>query len=293
MKLGLCCISEILKEKGKQSFRTITRKRALTYTRDELEIVLEELILHNLEITKQIVFHCADIGISHYRLSSSLFPIIGEKTLGFSVSWLDSRPKIIKSLKELGGIIKACGLTVSSHPGQYTVLPSVNPTVVENAIVDLNLHGWLHDRIDQPRDYSNPINIHIGFSGDSPENIHKRFMEGFNRLDDSVKSRLVLENEDKGIWNCETIFKFFGNVFPLTYDNLHEKTNPSNLIDPITKFISTWKNFQPVFHWSEGIDETSRSHTQYFSHIPSYIKETLCVWECEVKAKDKAIIQIL
>ena len=46
-------------------------------------------------------------------------------------------------------------------------------------------------------------------------------------------------------------------------------------------------------HWSEGINNT-KSHTDYASHVPSIVSDNLdCIWEVELKAKDKSIVKIL
>jgi UV DNA damage repair endonuclease len=56
MKLGLVCISEILKKKDKSlAFKTMTRKR---FSELDRQLALKELssrILHNCKLTKQIV----------------------------------------------------------------------------------------------------------------------------------------------------------------------------------------------------------------------------------------------
>jgi hypothetical protein len=47
-------------------------------------------------------------------------------------------------------------------------------------------------------------------------------------------------------------------------------------------------------HWSEGTAEKPRSHAQFASFIPEVIAKNLdCVWEFELKGKDKAILKIL
>ena len=60
-------------------------------------------------------------------------------------------------------------------------------------------------------------------------------MRNFFACDIGVRNRLVLENEDKGFWSCQNLYKYFYSYmrhvynfnFPLTLDNLHDKCNPS------------------------------------------------------------------
>ena len=67
-----------------------------------------------------------------------------------------------------------------------------------------------------------PINIHPSVSihpstktkDDTEENLREivdRFYEGFKQCDEGVQKRLVVENEDKGCWNCGNMFIYFYN----------------------------------------------------------------------------------
>ena len=74
MKLGLVCISELLRQKRPDlAFQTMTRTHFLRQKREDAIIQLSARISHNLTVTIETIKHCAIIGIKHYRLSSSLF----------------------------------------------------------------------------------------------------------------------------------------------------------------------------------------------------------------------------
>ena len=317
MKLGLVCISELLKEEdSSNAFRRVTRKKFIEMRdndEDEAFTYLSDLIIHNLELTSKVIEHCQKNEISHYRISSSLFPLITDPTLNFAISDLPKYQDIVLKMKNVGSTAKKCGVSVSMHPDQYNVLASTNSEAVEKTINELNFTGLVLSIMGFEEDYSCPVNIHVNCSTKNCEEIElkqivDRFMESFERLDDSIKSRLVLENEDKGCWNCGNLFKWFhlycgaeyDHAFPLTYDNLHHKCNPAYINEEVVSdkqnvdaFYHTWpEDVIPVFHWSEGTKENPRSHTDYYSDdIPDF--ERVVVWECEVKAKDKAILKLL
>lgn len=294
MKLGLCCISEILKQKS-VSFRTMTRKSFLSKPRGESEAKLHGIIENNLSVLTQIIEHCANIGISHYRLSSSMFPLIGDPVLNLSFHEFCS--SYSTDLKIIGDRIRELGLTVSSHPAQYTVLPSLNPQTVQLALFDLETHAWLHDSLGFPPDKTNPINIHVGLSKGEPEDISNRFYAAYNKLSNNVRSRLVLENDDKGAWSPKMLLQHFTG-FTFTFDNLHyiaQGGEKKDLEYWMGEFGKTWGDFTPIFHWSEGgAGGKPRSHVDYFSEIPQYVLDNRdIIFEAEVKAKDLAILKIL
>lgn len=320
--LGLTCISEILKEqdKKKYSFRTMTRKRFLEQSvkegRDEILTELSERILHNARATRHIIRHCIDSGILHYRLSSALFPLLTDESLGIN---LDDLPDIVEIKKELFGAGKIAtdfGISIGSHPDQFNVLASLNQDAVRRTINELNFQASVLDMLGLPQDHTAPMNIHINYTPKADETLEvvaSRFFRNLSMCDQGVYRRLTIENEDKGFFNVdnciefsEHLFNTFGANIPVCYDNLHDFCNPSeenSIAWQAERCAYTWVNqgegendfLSPVFHWSEGTPEKPRSHAEYFAlgNTPPHIAidpDEPAKWECEVKGKDKAIL---
>jgi len=318
-KYGLVCISEKLKHQDKAlAFRSMTRKSFLNLREQYVsgqqalsaEYVLQERILHNIRLTQKTLLHCHDNNIFHYRLSSNLFPLITDPTLNLQLEDFVGYGHIVKELKEIGKIANKYNISISIHPDQFNVLASKRDDVVQKTIRELNFHSKILDIIGLPQDYSAPINIHPSVSTKAKDEKEKslqeivdRFYEGFKQCDQGVQKRLVVENEDKGVWNCGNLFMYFynycgtkhGHFFPLTYDNLHDHCNPTvfegkavTQEQNIQAFAGTWNKNTPIFHFSWGKKENSRSHADYASeNIPSY--DMQITWEIELKAKDFAI----
>jgi UV DNA damage endonuclease len=297
MNIGLVCISEILKEQNKQNaFQTMTRARFNTLSRAEAIAQLSSRILHNASLCIKIIEHCSWIGVRHYRISSNLFPLVTDSTLGLCYSDLPDWDKIQKTLLQAGDVARRLGITLSSHPDQFNVLSSFNDDTVAKTVLELNHQSRVLDLFGCARNYSAPMCLHLNLSFDSnKESIFdyvSRFDKAFNQCDVGVRQRLVLENEDKGFWNCANLYKYF-KPFPLVFDNLHDAVNPSAFCH-FNLFKNTWGDFTPVMHWSEGLFDKPRSHAEFASHIPSVVKNNPdCVWEFELKSKDKGIVQIL
>jgi UV DNA damage endonuclease len=296
MKLGLVAISEILKEK-KISFRTMTRKSFLSKPKEIAVAQLGEIYLHNVKVTGKIIEHCAKNGIKHYRLSSSLFPLFTYFDF-IETSLADEIIQIKNVARNIGNFAKANGISLSSHPDQYNVLASLNQNVVDSTIKELNHQGWTMDIFGCSRSFESPMCLHIArspdFTKETISTFRRLFLGNYALCNSSVISRLVLENEDKGYWSAKNLYDNFENLIPLVYDNLHDFCNPSDLENKIEKFKNTWFGKTPVFHWSEGLPEKKRSHADYFSCIPDCVMQNADVtWECEVKAKDKAILKVL
>lgn len=300
MKLGLVCISEILKKRDKSlAFKTMTRRRFLELDRNAALKELSSRILHNCRLTREIILHCSISGISHYRISSGLAPLVTDSTLNISYDDLPDLQDIVLALSKAGIAAKTCGVSISSHPDMFNVLSSYSQDVINKSIKELNHQAYILDLMGLPQNYSAPMCLHLNLSPDfKKENLASyinRFETSLASCSPSVQHRLVLENEDSGYWNCVNLFECFGNKLPLVFDNLHNDTNQSSWTakECFDKFCLTWRHYTPVFHWSEGREDKPRSHADYFTHIPSIYQSKNIILECEVKAKDNAIFQIL
>lgn len=296
-KLGLVCISEILKEKDKKlAFKTMTRKQFSSLPREIAIKELSQRILHNSKITAQVIIHCASVGISHYRVSSNLMPLITDATLNLPYEDLPDLKEIQNMFLLAGNHARKVGVTLSSHPDQFNVLSSYTDTVVDKTIIELNHQSYVLDMMGCSQDHSTPMCLHVSknpiLEQESIEEYCQRFMNNLSRCDIGVQKRLVVENEDNGYWNAFNLHTIFGKLLPCVFDNLHDQINPSNRCF-MNDFKATWKHHVPVMHWSEGINHT-KSHTDYVTHVPSVVSNNLdCIWEVELKAKDKCIVKIL
>jgi len=298
MNIGLVCISEILKAKSKtNAFQTMTRSRFNSLNRAVAISDLSKKILHNARLCSVIIHHCATLGIKHYRVSSNLFPLITDSTLSLKYEDLPDFSEIKNRLQYAGELAVKLGVSISSHPDQFNVLPSFNDNTVNNSIKELNHQSYVLDLFGCKQDYSSPMCLHLNLSFDSSKetlvNYIDRFFKAFDQCDVGVRNRLVLENEDKGFWNAENLYNNFGNRLPLVFDNLHDAVNVSPFCH-FDLFKHTWGSHVPVMHWSEGLKDTPRSHAEYASHMPAVVQSnTDCVWEFELKGKDKAIVKVL
>lgn len=309
MKLGLVCISELLREKSPfMAFKTMTRKSFLKEKDKNVAIdTLSHRILHNLTVSNETIKHCASIGVKHYRLSSSIFPLVTDPTLSLTLEHFPRYSEILSKLAEIGNSSKRLNISLSLHPDQYVVLGSNSDDVCSKSIKELNFFGWMLDAMGCNQDYSCPINIHPALSKfESAEGFVDKFVTNFFKCDLSVRSRLVIENEHNGFWNCNNLYDHFHNYvknkygfhFPLTLDNWHDHCNPSvdnNAVVPYNshflKFYNTWPNV-PVFHWSQGKSDKDPAHISTLSLIPPDLGLDV-IYEVEVKDKDKGFQHLL
>ena len=296
---SLCCISNELKEEG-HSFKTMTWKRFNQLVDSEgQQFALNELgerWLNNVRVTRLCIEHCHKNGWG-YRVSSALFPCLTHPEFEYSIEDVPQYEQIMEEFRDIVYYNETWQVRLSAHPDQFNVLASENQSSVDKTIAELNHHGWVMDMLGCERNYYNPINIHVNCTKGNLADIADRFMSNLNKCEQSVTSRLVVENEDKGCWTVGNLISHFN--IPITYDNLHDKCNPSigslmqdgGLVSSMAACASTWGSVKPLFHYSESHpDKTNpRSHADMPTGHPASDQYD---WDIELKSKDAAIREL-
>ena len=294
MSYSLCCISNTLAAEGSK-FQTMTWHRFSQLDRDEAISIVSQRTLNNLRVTRKIIEQCYFNGWG-YRVSSNLFPLLTYDVAELKLEDYPDYADIMATLTDCAYIIKSKNVRVSCHPDQFNVLASEGKHNVAKTIKELNHHGWLMDMLGAPRDYRAPINIHVNNTKGDPADIAARFMANLAECDKSVQSRLVVENEDKGIWTPKLLAEHFN--IPITYDNLHHKCLPDGLSAEAAFKLCyrTWHRtgyFKPLFHYSESHPDkpNPRSHADMPVSKPNDYGMSFPVdYDIELKSKDDAIL---
>ena len=305
---NLCCISLSLKKSGSKH-RAFRFTQFEKHSRTEALQILGERALENLQTTLDTMRFARDSGWG-YRISSTLFPLFNLDKANVGMDDLPNATMIDDKFREIRKFIYSLSpreFRISFHPDHFNVLCSANPEVVRRTINELDHHAWLMDEMagEASRSYWYPLNIHMSRSTGDPETIAEQFIENYNKLPARVRARLVLENEDKGLWTPDRLFELIHvpTGIPITYDNLHHKCNPG-LWDTREAFrvcASTWRahDVNPLFHYSEGgANNNPRAHTDFATSSPAlfrsqhdsdYTKNMHIDWDIELKQKDYAI----
>jgi len=294
INLGYCCINMTLQKERKVTIgRGMIKK---TFAEKGIKYA-SELALANVKDMVEIIKWNHTNGFTLYRMSSDMFPWYSE----YELKDLPDYEKICNVLKGAGTLAKQYGQRLTFHPGPFSVLASANPDVVTKTIRDLNTHGEIMDLIGLPRTPYAAINIHVNTTAPNKEDAMARFCANFTLLNDSAKSRLVVENDDKE--SQYTVEDLFAGVYahigiPITFDYHHHWCHPGKLSQEAALVLASvsWpKTVKQLVHFSscktihEDASQTNkRAHADYiYDHINDYGLD-LDV-EVEAKAKELAV----
>lgn len=258
--------------------------------------ISNECIRNNLDDLMNILKWNIENRIYMFRISSDIIPFGGHPVN--NIKWWET---FSSELMECGKFIRINNIRVSMHPGQYTVLNSPNEEVVKRSIADLEYHCIFLDSLEA--DYSNKIVLHVGGVYGDKYFSTKRFRTNFNLLSDSLKNRLVLENDDKS-YTIRDVLDICNELsIPAVFDNLHHKLNTCSLrMEEILKLVkSTWKTAdgRVKIHYSdEDIDKKGGAHsrsvnTQNFLSYMEIIRDLNADIMLEVKDKEISAIKCI
>jgi UV DNA damage endonuclease len=288
--LGYACINMTLGKKKITTNRSMIKK---TFLKEGIDRA-SELGLQNTRDLVEIIKWNEQQGIKLFRITSNLFPWSSE----YQLSSMPHFAPISNLLKGIGVLVSNYGQRITSHPGPFNVLVSPNEKVVLNTITDLSLHGEVFDLMGLSRTPYNVINIHCnGVYGDKVSAMD-RFCRNFDRLPDSVKTRLTVENDDKAsMYSVKDLMYVHKQIgIPIVFDYHHHKFCTGDLSEreALEMAMSTWpKGIKPVVHYSESaIGKMPQAHSDYiFDKINTYGYDLDI--EVEAKMKELAVLTYL
>jgi len=297
MNLGYACINMTL---GSQKPKVTTNRSMIKKTFNEKGIpYASELGIQNCRDLVEIIKWNHQNGINFFRLSSGMFPWASE----YNLTEMPHYNRIKNLLAGAGNLAKKYNQRITSHPGPFNVLVSPREHVVENTITDLTTHGEVFDLMGLSRTPYNKLNIHCnGVYGDKIAAMD-RFCKNFERLPESVQTRLTVENDDKAsMYSVKDLMYIHERIgIPIVFDYHHHKFCTGDLSEEeaLKLAASTWGDIKPVVHYSESksLHESNdklkpQAHSDYISSVPNTYGLDVDIM-VEAKAKELSILEYI
>jgi UV DNA damage endonuclease len=231
--------------------------------RQSKDIAVEKLwnlMKQNIEATRLLVNKVGDLDnhLRMVRLSSDILPVFTEPNW----SWFYKQPDVIayaeQNFARVGDTARKKNVRLSMHPGQFTVLASDNPDIVNRSIEEFEYHGTMAKWMGFGNAFQDfKINVHIaGRAG--PEGIRR----AYQRLSTEARNCITIENEENswGLDDCLSI----SDIVPIVLDIHHNWCREGSYIDPnsdnVKRVLDSWRGVRPVLHYSVSREDILVDH---------------------------------
>lgn len=297
IRLGYVAISKTLGKKVTSSSTvTFSNYSKITLPDKKLE-KLKSVAASNLKDLETIIKYNIENNIHFYRITSALIPLVTHPEVGY---W-GHREFLKKDFQYVGKLINNSKMRVDTHPDEFNVINSINPKVVENTKINLLRQAeWFEDfKYDLGK-----MVIHIGGATNGKKAGLERFITNFATFPYEVKSKIIIENDDKTYTAQETLNLCNELNLPMVLDVHHHNCNnkDDNIYDLIPDIFATWKNekLPPKLHFSSPRDgENDRKHSDFINaqdfvnfleNIKHFNTDIDIMLEC--KEKDLALFKL-
>jgi UV DNA damage endonuclease len=300
IRFGFVAMSVTL-EKASPS-KTVTLKSYKKLAEKDEEAALHKVLRvsrENLANTLRLLKHCKFSGVKVYRFSSKLVPLATHPLLA---GW-DYIGDLQKEFSEIGDYVKESQMRVSFHPDHYTLINSPREDVLDSSIKDLEHH---HDMLEaMGLDSRAKLVTHVGGGYRDKEKALERFRENWDKVPETIRERLVLENDDR-TYTASQVLKLCEKLnIPMVLDIHHHRCNNNG--EEIEEFLApvfaTWEGtgLPPKIHISSPKSPTDiRSHHDFvdpadlFGILSLAVRHTDCLdVMVEAKQKDKAMFELV
>ena len=187
------------------------------------------------------------------RISSDLLPAYTHEDW----DWFYWEPETIRELEarfaRIGEVARANDIRISFHPGQFCVLASENPGIVENSIREFEYHVDLIRYMGFGREFQDfKCNVHIGGKL-GPDGIKA----ALKKLSREARNTLTIENAEF-TWGLQHSLELVDHC-ALVLDIHHHWIHTGEYIEPddwrIRKLQDSWRGCRPVIHYSVSREE--------------------------------------
>jgi len=332
-RIGFCCKfmhhDQSVKKKLLEEIQRPLNTRSTTVqwlsrqTRDVAEERLWDIMAHNIKSLYLLIEYAG--GLEHnlrmVRLGSDVLPVYTHPDWSYFYQLLDVQSFLERELDRVGTLARQLDVRISFHPGQFCVLASDRPEVVERSIEEFEYHADLARWMGYGQEWMDmKINVHI-----SGKKGYQGIIDILPRLSPEAINTITIEN-DEMCHGLDASLELADHV-ALVLDIHHHWIRDEEYIQPnddrVKRVIDSWRGQRPVLHYSYSRDEhlptcnnihddfhdiadlvssghkkqKLRAHSDYYPN-QKVNQWALSFWDdfdiqCESKMKNLASIQLL
>jgi UV DNA damage repair endonuclease len=219
-------------------------------SKEVAEQKLWDLMEGNIEAVRKLVERVGalDENLRMVRLGSDILPVYTQQDWSWFWRLPSTREYCERGFGAVGALARKNGVRLSFHPGQFTVLASDNPDIVDRSIEEFEYHADMARWMGYGKSFQDfKINVHIsGRAG--TEGIRS----AYKRLTPEARNCITIENEEisYGLDDCLEL----ADLVPIVLDIHHHWVKTGEYLSPmdprVDRVVQSWRGVRPTCHYS-------------------------------------------
>jgi len=241
--------------------RSTTVRWLNNQTTEVAEQRLWDIMVHNAQAVYNLVEYVGSLPEHQrmVRLGSNQLPAYTHPDWRYYWKKLDVIDYASKHYGRAGDLARKLGVRLSMHPGQFVVLASDTPAIVERSIEEFEYHADIIRWMGYGKNWQDfKCNVHIS-GRQGPAGIKS----ALKRLSTEARNTITIEN-DENRWGIADSLELEKDV-ALVLDIHHHWCREAEYIKPtddrVKRVIDSWRGVRPTMHYSV-------SRQPYIEHHP-------------------------
>lgn len=229
-------------------------------SRDVAEQKLWDLANQNIEAVYKLVEKVStlDEQLRMVRISSDILPAYTHELFRDYYKRVDVLTALERGFSKIGVLARSKQVRLSMHPGQFCVLASTNPGIVDNSIEEFEYHADMARFMGYGKQFQDfKINVHIS-GKEGPAGIRS----AYKRLSAEARNCITIENEENS-WGLDDCLDLC-DILPIVMDIHHHWVREGEYIEPqdsrVLRVIESWRGVRPTLHYSISRDDVLVGH---------------------------------
>jgi UV DNA damage endonuclease len=247
-----------------------TTMRWLREHKDEAEQRQWDIMNHNAAAAVRMIERVGTLPPERrmVRLGSEMLQGYTEKDWK---SWWQQRhiqDHLAKIFAPVGEASRKHDVKISFHPGQFCVLASATPEIVDRSIEEFEYHGDMARWMGFGRTFQDGCKINVHISGrQGPDGIRK----ALPKLSPEARNLITIENDEMGhgLEKSLELEKDLALVLDIHHHWIRDEEYIEPTDDRVKRVIDSWRGVRPSMHYSYSRDEHlevaglgERTHTE-------------------------------
>ena len=216
---------------------------------------LLDVVEHNMKSAYNLVDYAGSLPEARrmVRLGSNQIPMATEPNWRYVFEDKTVRKELERGFRRIGDHARDRDVRISFHPGQFCVLASDNPDVVERSIDEFEYHADMARWMGYGQEFMDmKLNVHI-----SGRKGYQGIIDVLPRLSPEARNTIAIENDEMchGLDASLMLKDHVALVLDIHHHWIRDEEYIQADDDRVKMVIDSWRGVRPTIHYSYSRDE--------------------------------------